>query len=258
VTLRRDREGAALVLTVDRPDAKNALSRDIARELFEACAEAATDATVRAVVVTGAGGTFVSGGDLRELRSATSRADAEALSDWGAALCARLEDLPVPVIAAIDGAAIGGGAELACACDLRVAGASASFSFRQARMGVTTAWGTSSRLPAIVGAGHAARLLLFGAAIGAEEAARIGLVDEIASETSALAAALACVAELGRASPSAVARMKALLVHARRPSDAARGLERASFVESWVSADHVDAVEAFFEKRPPRWSPRQP
>lgn len=256
MTLRRTRDGAALVLTVDRPDARNALSRDVARELFEACGEAAGDATIRAVVITGAGGTFVSGGDLRELRAATSRADAESLSDWGAALCARLEDLPVPVIAAIDGAAIGGGAELACACDLRVAGPAASLSFRQAQMGVTTAWGTASRLPAIVGAGHAARLLLFGAAVSADEAFRIGLVDELASGTSALSAALALVADLERASPSAVARTKALLVHARRPSDAARGLERASFVESWVSPDHLEAVEAFFEKRPPRWSSR--
>lgn len=255
--LRRQREGHTLVLTVDRPEARNALSSEVARALVAACDEAARDERVRAVVLTGAGSTFVSGGDLRELRAATTRQDAEALSDWGMRLCRALEDLPMPVLAAVNGHAVGGGAELACACDVRIGSRSTTFSFRQTQMGVTTAWGTAQRLPAIVGAGHAARMLLFGRTVTAEEAIDMGLLDDVAEPPSTpLETALARASELARSSPGAVARMKAVLVAARRGSDELRAVERAEFVEAWLSPDHAEAVEAYFAKRAPVWSPR--
>lgn len=255
--LRTAREGAAIVWTIDRPETKNALDAATMDALHLATVAAQQDGHVRAAILTGAGGAFVSGGDLNELRNKTSRADAEALSDRGDALCRALEALPFPVIAVIGGAALGGGAELALACDLRVAEAGASIGFVQARMGVTPAWGSTSRLVSAVGASRASKLLLTGAAVTADQAYILGLVEEVTHAGGGLDIARAWVHAITQCSPAAIARTKALLVRARSSLyEHVRPLERASFVETWAGPDHVEAVEAYFARRPPRWSPR--
>jgi enoyl-CoA hydratase len=156
------------------------------------------------------------------------------------------------VIAALPGLAIGGGAELAVACDLRIAHPSVRISFKQVRLGVTTAWGTVARLVALVGAGATARLVYSARDVSAEEAKEIGLVDSI--EIDPLAEALVWAGEIAKGSPSAVRDMKRL-VRAASVIDV-RALERELFVAGWSGADHVEAVEAFFARRPPRWQPR--
>lgn len=247
--VRVERQGHVVIWTIDRPQAKNALDQ----ATFDALARAIVDvdSTVRAAIITGAGDTFVSGGDLRELRDKTSREDAERLSDTGHALCAAIEALPFPVIAAIGGAAIGGGAELAVACDVRVAQSTASIAFKQARLGVTTAWGTVPRLVALVGAGRAARLLYSGKTLAAKDAREIGLFDDVV-DRGVLDVALGLAADIAQASPAAVAGMKRLVrASAARPD--VRALERALFVETWSGADHLEAVEAYFARRAPVW-----
>jgi enoyl-CoA hydratase len=251
-----ERQGGIVVWTIDRPGAKNALDHAAIGALANAIDDASRDTSVRAAVLTGAGDVFVSGGDLRELRDKTSPEQAERFSELGYHLCRAIGELPFPVIAALPGPAIGGGAELAVACDMRVADVRATIAFRQVRMGVTTAWGTVPRLLALVGAGVASRLLYTACAIGAAEAKACGLVDDVTENGSARTTALAWAAEIADGSPRAIAQMKHLLREATTPARDVRALEKRAFIDTWTGADHLDAVEAYFERRRPRWENR--
>jgi enoyl-CoA hydratase len=253
--LKVERVEHAIVWTVDRPGAKNALDYATLDALTRAVRDAGADGALRAAVITGGGDVFVSGGDLRELRDRHSHADAEHLSDAGHALTSAIAEVPFPVIAALNGPAIGGGAELAIACDLRVADERARIAFKQVRMGVTTAWGSVPRLLALVSAGTAARLLFSAHELGAAEAKLAGLVDEVTENGSAVATALAWASDIARGSPKAIAETKRLL-RAATTAPEIRSLERQLFTATWAGPDHRDAVDAYFERRPPRWQPR--
>jgi enoyl-CoA hydratase len=256
VTLAITRDGACGVWTIDRPKAKNALDQATLNELLAAVDEAALDRTLRAVVLTGAGDAFVSGGDLRELRDATTNDDAERFSAAGADLCAKLEALAAPVIAALPGPAFGGGAELAVACDMRIADARARISFKQVRLGVTTAWGTIPRLVALVGRGAAARLLYTAREMSAADAKACGFVDEVVPDGSCLETALAWAQEISLGSPEAIAQMKALLRTACEAGPRIAADERRRFVDTWTGRDHTEAMDAYFARRPPVWTVR--
>jgi enoyl-CoA hydratase len=254
--VRVERRDAVEVWTLDRPQVRNALDAATFLELAQAIDRASEEvarAGLRAVILTSDGETFAAGGDLRELRNAQSADDAVKLADVGRRVCDGLGALAVPVIAALPGAAIGGGSELAMACDLRVAAPSASLCFKHTHMGVTTAWGVLPRLVSLAGHAGAARLLLTAQTIEASEALRLGLIDAIAVDGTCRQLAERWAADVVRGAPHAVAGMKALLREASR-HDALRALERESFVATWASADHAEAVEAFFERRAPRWS----
>jgi enoyl-CoA hydratase len=254
--LRVERDGSIGIWTIDRPQARNALNRVVIEGLARALDEAAADRSLRAIVLTGAGTTFASGGDLRELRDATSEAEARSFADAGERLCAQIAALEIPVIAALPGLAFGGGAELALACDLRIADASARISFKQVRLGVTTAWGTIPRLASVVGHSTAARLLYAAHEVTALEARSLRLVDEITDDGKCVALAVAWGNDIAAGSPRAVAEMKTLLRAARAGAADLASDERERFVTTWTSADHAEAVEAYFGRRAPRWQPR--
>jgi enoyl-CoA hydratase len=256
VVERRGPNGEVAVWTLSRPEVKNALDSVTFAALGRALAEAQSDAALRAVVLTGAGNTFVSGGDLRELRTATTRAQAARLADAGRDVCDAIARLPLPVIAALPGAAIGGGAELATACDLRVADERATVCFKHARMAVTTAWGILPKLVGMVGHGTASRLLLAAEEVGAREALRLGLVDAVTEDGGCVELAVAWGLEMAKAAPLASASLKGLLRDALDASVDVRSSERDRFVATWTSLDHADAVEAFFGNRAPRWTGR--
>ena len=256
VVERRGTAGEVAVWTVSRPEAKNALDAATFAALGRALAHAEGDATLRAVVLTGAGDTFVSGGDLRELRAATTAEQAARLAEAGRQVCDAIARLRVPVLAALPGAAIGGGAELATACDVRVADARATMCFKHARMAVTTAWGILPKLVGMVGHGAASRLLLAAEEVDAREALRLGLVDAVTDDGGCVERAVAWGVEMVKAAPLASAALKALLREAIDPAAGVLASERERFIATWTSADHADAVEAFFEGRPPRWTGR--
>jgi enoyl-CoA hydratase/carnithine racemase len=255
--LRVERRGTTALWTIARPQAKNALDAATMAELARAAEGAAQDPGLRAIVLTGEGDAFVSGGDLRELAGKHAPADAERFADAGAALCTALAELPFPVLAALPGVAFGGGAELAVACDLRVADRRARVSWKQVRLGVTPAWGVLGRLVSLVGAGTAARLLYTAQELSAGEALAVGLVDAICDDGTCAEVALAWADDIARGSPEAVASMKRLL-RARERAGGAELLagERASFVATWTGPDHIEAVNAYFERRPPAWKTR--
>jgi enoyl-CoA hydratase/carnithine racemase len=254
--IRVERQGPCVVWKIARAEAKNALSEDILTALNAAADAARHDASIRAVIITGEGRAFASGGDLRELRGRYTEADARQFAYLGESLCYKIEQLPVPVIAAVGGVAFGGGAELALACDMRIADGSAKFSFKQVRMGVTPAWGSVSRLVRVVGAGTAARLLYAAHEVNGAEAKITGLVDEVTAEGGCVTTALAWGYDIAQGSPNAVAEMKRLVRSATLPRPDFRDDERARFLATWTSMDHIEAMNAYFERRPPRWEPR--
>ncbi len=255
--MRTERRDRVEIWTLDRPQARNALDAATFQDLAQAIDRAAGDVGLRAVILTAEGEIFAAGGDLRELRGATSSADAVRLAEVGRRVCDGLGALPVPVLAALPGAAIGGGAELAIACDLRIASPRGSLCFKHAHMGVTTAWGVLPRLVELAGRGAASRLLLTAQTVDAPEGLRLGLFDAVSSDApqACVELALRWAADVVRGAPLAVAGMKALLRAATR-DDALATLERERFVATWTSADHADAVESFFERRAPRWTGR--
>jgi len=254
--VRGERIGDVAVLTIDGPATRNALAATTFAALCTHLDAAALDRTVRAVVLTGAGEAFVSGGDLRELRDLGSAEDAARLCDAGREVTSRIAALPVPVIAALAGPAIGGGAELAVACDLRVAAASARIGFKHARMGVTTAWGTLPRLCALVGAGAAARLLFTAQELPADEARALGLVDAVVPAGAALDGALEWARDVTLGSPEAVAKAK-LLLRGAEEDRALADAERTAFLATWSAEDHAEAMRAFFARRTPSWAARR-
>lgn len=247
-----DPDGTAL-LRVNRPEARNALTWAMQEAFAAAVAAARHDETIRALIITGTGQAFVSGGDLKELARHPEPAAGERLNRVMGAALAELAELPFPVIAAVNGDAIGGGCEIVTACDLRVAAAGARFSFRQVQNGLTTGWGGAARLVGLIGQSRAMELLLTGRVFDATEAQALGLVHRVApAGVDVLAEARAWTDALAELPRRALAAMK-LLAHAatRQPPDEVNRLEARLFVDLWPSADHIEAMEAFAAGRPP-------
>lgn len=253
--VRTERQDAIVIWTVDRAETKNALDHATMDRLTDAIQEARDDASVRAAVLTGAGHMFVSGGDLRELRDRSTPQDAERLTDAGFELCRAIGEAPFPVIAALPGPAIGGGAELALACDLRVASERATMQLKHVRMGATPAWGTTERLVRLAGPAVAARLLYLAEPLRAPDAFAAGLVDRVVSDGTAEEEALAWARAVAQGAPEAVRHCKELIQLAASASAAMALEERARFIATWSSDAHSAAVDAFFEGRAPEFEP---
>lgn len=247
-----DRAGDVVVLTIDRPEAKNALNLGTIEALAEVVEGLAQDPSARTVVVTGAGGTFVSGGDLKDFLRLDDSHAGKRMALRMQSVLAGLEALEVPVIAAIEGVAFGGGAEVALACDIRVASESAQIAFKQVSLGIMVGWGGGQRLLRLVGRSRALRLLLTGATLTAEEAVRIGLVDEVVPTGEALHVALSLARQIAAQPAAAVRATKRALHHGTEMSRAeAAAFEAGCFATLWGSPDHREAVAALLEKRTP-------
>ena len=255
MSLRVERAGAVATVTIERPEVKNALDPETIRQLGAALTALEDDDELLAVVLTGAGDeVFVAGGDLRALQKVEGAEAGRRMARLTQRVFARLEALEVPVIAAINGVAYGGGTELAAACDIRIAAETASFGFKQIHMGIMPAWGLTSRLLRMVGRSTALELLLTGRTLTAREAEAIGFVDHVVPAGQAKKAARELAQAIASNPPLSVRLIKQAVQGAREaPSEAAGALEAALFGLAWGSADHDEAVRAFFDKRAPRW-----
>jgi enoyl-CoA hydratase len=240
-------------LTLNSPHNRNALSRALVEQLHEGLRDAATDETVRAVVVGHTGGTFCAGADLTEASGGDPFAQAADRARELTALLRAIVESPLPVIAAVDGHVRAGGMGLVAACDIAVAGPRSTFALTEARIGVAPAIISLTLLPKI-SARAAARYYLTGEKFQAAEAAAIGLVTLAADDVPAAVAALA--ADLGRASPQGLAASKALTTAAVLASFD-RDAERLSTesAQLFVSEEAREGMLAFLQKRPPRWLP---
>jgi enoyl-CoA hydratase/carnithine racemase len=255
--LRVEQADGVAVWTVDRPAARNAIDESVSQGLSEALDLAERDPSLRAVVLTGAGDSvFVSGADLKFLRDASPERRTQQDSRM-LALMDRLEALPVPVIAALNGVVIGGGTEVAMACDLRIAEPHATLTMKHAALGISPGWGGLARLAGLVGRSVAAKLLFTALPMGPEEALRVGLVDELVPNGTAKARALELAHAITRTSPSAISEVKRLLWLTYRQGPAASSaVERSIFLARASSGDHGEALAAVFARREPRFGPR--
>jgi enoyl-CoA hydratase len=235
-------------VTIDRRDALNALDVATLTELRDRLREAGSDTDVRAVVLTGAGEkAFAAGADINYM----SGLDAEQAKAWGALgheTTAELENMPKPAIAAINGFALGGGCELALACDLRYASARAKLGQPEINLAIVPGWGGTQRLTRVCGIGVAKDLIYTGRTVDAEEALRLGLVHEIADPV--LERALEIAHSLAEKSARALALAKRLVNMAPDALEA----EAREFGELFGSADAKEGLAAFVEKRPPRFT----
>ncbi|HEV8712284.1 MAG TPA: enoyl-CoA hydratase/isomerase family protein [Candidatus Binatia bacterium] len=244
--------GVVTLLRVNRPDQRNAIDFATMDELEEALTILERDEALRALVLTGGGDTFVSGGDLKDFQVLVTAEDGRRMAQRMGGILARVSRLPVPVIAALNGPAVGGGTEVALACDLRVAATNAYFSFRQVTMGIMTAWGGAPRLLALLGFSRALYYLLTAERITPEQALQMGLVQRVTPEGQAVAGALELARQLGGQPPLAVRAIKRTLQQIMGVSfDAAAAVEVQEFGAVWASEDHLEAVDAYFAKRSP-------
>ncbi len=250
-----ERRGGAALLTLNRPDQLNALSSRMLEAIASRIRELAGDASLRAVIVTGAGRAFAAGADIAEMQRMTAQ-EALALSRLGHETFASLEALPVPVIAAVNGFALGGGLELALACDWIYAARRARLGQPEVNLGLIPGFGGTSRLPRRVGPGWARELVLGGEPLGAESAERIGLVNRVFEDEAALLeGAVACAETLARKGPLALARAKRVLLEGQDADvRVAHSLEQQAFSALFASEDRDEGLAAFVEKRDPRFS----
>lgn len=237
------------VIRVNRPHVRNALDWN-AMESFAHHIENAYQQNLRALIVTGADNTFIAGGDLTVLHHARSLADGERLSRIMTNALNRLESLPFPVIAAMNGATRGGGAEIALACDMRVMAEDATFGLVQINLGLIPGWGGAHRLLRLIGYSRSLELLTSGRILSAEEMHSLGLVNTIAPPSSAYEVALKLAHQITAKSPAAIKSLKAILTAGTMCSyTMAARLEQDTFPTLWASEEHHKAVEHYVRRK---------
>ncbi|MGA9995270.1 MAG: enoyl-CoA hydratase-related protein [Pyrinomonadaceae bacterium] len=247
-----EERGAVAIVRLNRPEKMNALTREMLDALREVFERIEREHTVRALILTGEGErAFCAGTDISKLAEMDEEG-AHAASKRGQEVCERIETCGVPVIAAVNGLAAGGGCELALACHLRIAAKDAQFSLPEIKLGIVPAYGGTQRLPRIIGTGRALELMLTGASISATEAQRIGLVNRLTESTQLLAEALSLAQEIAQLAPLAIrACLEAVTRGLLLPLEEGLALEAELFSSLFDTADMREGTRAFMEKRAP-------
>lgn len=243
-------------ITVNRPDKLNALNAATIGELGEAIDEVRQREDVGGVILTGAGRAFVAGADISELAAQTPL-QAKQRAVRGQGIFRRFETSPKPVVAAVNGFALGGGCELAMACHIRIASEAAKFGQPEVKLGICPGYGGTQRLPRLVGMGRALQLLMTGEMIDAAEAYRIGLVNRVVPATDLLSAADAVLRQMLANGPLALASCIESVVRGTESSlDDGLTLEANHFALLAGTQDMTEGTRAFLEKRPPAFAGR--
>jgi enoyl-CoA hydratase/carnithine racemase len=259
--LKKQRVGAIMVWTLDQPETRNALTgNNVAAELVQACEEVAKDTSVRVVVLTGAGPVFSSGGNVKDMQKyASNSIPTEVIRDEYRHGIQRipkaLYPLDVPVICAVNGAAIGAGLDLTCMCDIRIASENALFAESFIRVGIVPGDGGAWLLPRVVGMSKACEMAFTGEAINAQQALACGLVSRVVPAHELMNEAMALAQKIA-ANPGTVLRMTKRLLREGEKSSLESLLEMSAAYQAIAhhTADHHEAVRAFIEKRPPKFS----
>ena len=244
-----EQKGSVGILTIDRPEALNALNSAVLAELDAAITAVEQNDGIRAVILTGAGRSFVAGADIAEMKEFSS-IDGKQFGVRGSGIFLRLENLPKPVIAAVNGFALGGGCELAMACDIRIASEKAKFGQPEVGLGITPGFGGTQRLPRIVGISKAMELILTAKTIGAAEALEIGLVSQVVSPEELMDKAMELASAICANAPIAVAESKRC-IRMGMQTDIATGsaFESEAFGVTCGTQDKNEGMGAFLEKR---------
>ena len=255
VLVEVDSEARVATITLNRPEALNALTVPMKQELLAAFRQVERDAAVRAVILTGAGRAFCAGQDLRERLQPDAAPLGVELRERYNPVIRAMRSLPKPIVGAINGVAAGAGASLAMACDVRIASEAASFALAFGRVGLVPDSGATWFLPRLVGATRAAEIALLGDPVPAADAGRIGLVGRVVGAADLASEARAVAARLAAGAPKAIALTKrALETVWDRDLDAALEYEAHLQDLAGRTRDHQEGMAAFLEKRPPRFS----
>lgn len=249
--LKTELAGGVCTVTINRPQALNALNSAVINDLDEAISEIEKNPEVRAVILTGEGRSFVAGADIAEM-SGMDALEGKAFGEHGARVFRRLEKLPVPVIAAVNGFALGGGCELAMACDIRIASEKAKFGQPETGLGIIPGFSGTQRLPRLVGDGKAKELIYTACIINAAEAYNIGLVNKVTAPEALMEEAKAMASTIASKAPLAVSLAKEAIEKGMQTDiDTAIGVENDLFGLCFATADQKEGMQAFLQKRAP-------
>lgn len=253
--LRVERDGAIATVTLDRPEVLHALDAAMFDELERAFTELGADAAVRVILLTGSGErAFAAGADIRALAE-TDATSGRATSERGQQVFLGIERCGKPVIACVNGVALGGGCELALACTFRIASQRARLGLPELKLGLIPGYGGTQRLPRLIGRSAALRLMLTGAAVDAAEALRVGLLDEVVPASELMTRARAVAETIAAMAPLAIpAVLQAVERGEGLAVEDAMRVEAEIFGELCGTADKREGLAAFIEKRPARWS----
>ena len=241
--------GAVRVIKINNPEALNALNTAILKELDAAFTEVAEDNGILAVVLTGEGRAFVAGADISEMKSKNA-IEGEIFGKLGASVFRKIELLPKPVIAVVNGFALGGGCELAMSCDIRLASAKAKFGQPEVGLGITPGFSGTQRMPRLIGMGKAKELIYTADIIDAAEAYRIGLVNHVYEPEALMEEAMKMAEKIASKAPIAVKNSKEAINRGiQTDMDSAVAIEAYLFGLCFASEDQKEGMTAFFEKR---------
>ena len=244
-----EQRGSIGILTMNRPEALNALNDQVLRDLDAALDTVEANDEILVVILTGAGRSFVAGADIGQMKDFTS-VQAKKFGAYGNSVFLKLENFPKPVIAAVNGFALGGGCELSMACDIRLASEKAKFGQPEVGLGITPGFSGTQRLPRRVGVAKAKELIFSGKQIGAEEAKRIGLVNEVYAAEELLNKAVEMAKSFTANAPIAVKYSKACIDRGMQMDiDNGIALENELFAMCFATEDQKEGMGAFLEKR---------
>jgi enoyl-CoA hydratase len=248
------REGAVAIVTMSRPEALNAFNTAQLQALHDAVVEVAGDATIRCAILTGEGKAFAAGADIKEMAE-KSPSEAQPFGQLGHAIGTAINAAPQPWIAAVNGFALGGGCEMALACDIRLASENAALGQPEVGLGILPGWGATQRLTRLVGPGIASELIFTGRRVKADEALRLGLVNAVYPADDLLPKALEMAQTIAANGPLAVSASKRMIALAF-DTTLSQGLAREAdtFALLFDSADQKAGMSAFVEKRKPEFT----
>jgi enoyl-CoA hydratase len=254
-TLLTDQSGAILTITVNRPDKLNALNRTVMDELSQVIDDVYRNATIHSAIITGSGSkAFIAGADITEFIGLTKQ-QGQDLAKKGQDIFLKIENSPKPIIAAVNGFALGGGCELAMACHFRFCSTNAKFGQPEVNLGLIPGYGGTQRLTQLIGKGKALELMMTGAMISADDALKLGLVNDVLSAESLLPKAKEILEVIGSKAPIAIAKLiecvNVAVVSDSAYTNGKSGFEKEqeAFAECFATEDMKEGVKAFMEKR---------
>ncbi|HEX9970635.1 MAG TPA: enoyl-CoA hydratase-related protein [bacterium] len=248
-----EKQDAIGIIKINRPESLNALNIETLEEIRDAVTSLNNEEDIKVIIFTGEGKAFIAGADIKQMKDMNEN-DAREFCNMGQKIFDIIEHLDKPVIAAVNGFALGGGCELAMACDMRIASEHAKFGQPEVNVGVIPGFGGTQRLPRLVGKGIAKELIFTGDVIDAHSALRIGLVNRVVASESLLEEAIAIAQKIVTKGPAAILIAKSV-INRGLDTNMANGLEieRDGFVQCVASGEAKEGMEAFVTKRKPNW-----
>ena len=252
-TVKLDIRDRIAVITINRPEKRNALSLEVREDLYQRLKEVDSREDIRAAIITGAGEAFVAGADIASMKDYTVENALEA-SRNGSRIFSFIENMKIPVIAAINGWALGGGCELALACDIRICSDDARFGQTEVKIGIIPGYGANIRLPRLIGAGKAKELIYTGRIIDAAEAERIGLVNSVVSKEDLMDEAIKLAGRISKGPASINLAKQAINKAFDLEMNDALELSSKLYGDVYNTRDSREGINAFLEKRKPEFT----